>query len=60
MRCGRSSGCSVHAILARVKTILVTGSTDGIGRATALALAERDCTVIVHGRNEERARRRGT
>ena len=36
-------------------TILVTGSTDGIGRATALALAEQDCTVIVHGRNEERA-----
>ena len=38
-----------------MKTILVTGSTDGIGSATALALAERDCTVIVHGRNEARA-----
>ena len=38
-----------------MKTILVTGSTDGIGRATALALAERDCAVIVHGRNEARA-----
>ena len=38
-----------------VKTILVTGSTDGIGRAAARELAERDCAVIVHGRNEPRA-----
>ena len=38
-----------------MKTILVTGSTDGIGRATALALAEQGCAVIVHGRNEARA-----
>jgi NAD(P)-dependent dehydrogenase (short-subunit alcohol dehydrogenase family) len=38
-----------------VKTILVTGSTDGIGLATARALAERGCAVIVHGRNARRA-----
>ena len=38
-----------------MKTILVTGSTDGIGRATARELAERGCAVIVHGRNERRA-----
>ena len=38
-----------------MKTILVTGSTDGIGRATAVALAEQGCAVIVHGRNEARA-----
>ena len=38
-----------------MKTILVTGSTDGIGRATARALAERGCAVIVHGRNTRRA-----
>lgn len=38
-----------------VKTILVTGSTDGIGRATARELAERGCAVVVHGRNERRA-----
>ena len=38
-----------------MKTTLVTGSTDGIGLATARALAERGCTVIVHGRNERRA-----
>ena len=39
----------------RRKTILVTGSTDGVGRATARALAERGCAVIVHGRDEKRA-----
>lgn len=32
-------------------TFLVTGATDGIGRATALALARRGATVIVHGRD---------
>ncbi len=34
---------------------LVTGATDGIGRATAVALAERGFTVLVHGRDAERA-----
>lgn len=36
------------------RTALVTGSTSGIGRATALALAERGAHVIVSGRNAER------
>ena len=44
-----------RVILVRVKTILITGSTDGIGLETARALAERGCAVLVHGRNRTRA-----
>jgi NAD(P)-dependent dehydrogenase (short-subunit alcohol dehydrogenase family) len=37
------------------KIMLVTGSTDGIGRQTAVDLARMGAHVIVHGRNPERA-----
>ena len=36
------------------RTALVTGSTSGIGKATALALARDGFTVIVHGRDPQR------
>jgi NAD(P)-dependent dehydrogenase (short-subunit alcohol dehydrogenase family) len=36
--------------------VLVTGSTDGIGKQAALELARRGATVLVHGRNEQRVR----
>jgi NAD(P)-dependent dehydrogenase (short-subunit alcohol dehydrogenase family) len=36
------------------KTVLVTGSTDGLGRSVARALAAQGAHVIVHGRSIER------
>lgn len=36
--------------------VMITGSTGGLGRATALALGERGWHVVVHGRDEERGR----
>ncbi|HEX9102463.1 MAG TPA: SDR family NAD(P)-dependent oxidoreductase, partial [Polyangia bacterium] len=40
-----------------MKTILVTGSTDGIGREAARQLGERGARVLVHGRSREKAER---
>jgi NAD(P)-dependent dehydrogenase (short-subunit alcohol dehydrogenase family) len=37
------------------KRALVTGSSQGIGRGVALELAREGATVVVHGRNRERA-----
>jgi NAD(P)-dependent dehydrogenase (short-subunit alcohol dehydrogenase family) len=34
--------------------VLVTGATDGLGRAVAAALADAGDTVLVHGRSEDR------
>jgi NAD(P)-dependent dehydrogenase (short-subunit alcohol dehydrogenase family) len=36
------------------KTVLVTGSTDGVGRLVARRLGEAGARVLVHGRNPER------
>jgi NAD(P)-dependent dehydrogenase (short-subunit alcohol dehydrogenase family) len=36
------------------QTILVTGATDGLGRALARGLVPRGATVLLHGRSEER------
>jgi NAD(P)-dependent dehydrogenase (short-subunit alcohol dehydrogenase family) len=53
-------GASAHAEPAAAplsyagKTVLVTGSTDGLGRELARALAAGGAHVIVHGRNAQR------
>jgi len=38
------------------KTVLITGSTDGLGQMVATHLAQRGAMVILHGRNEEKGR----
>jgi NAD(P)-dependent dehydrogenase (short-subunit alcohol dehydrogenase family) len=38
------------------KTVLVTGATDGLGKGVAHALAKRGATLLVHGRDEARAK----
>jgi NAD(P)-dependent dehydrogenase (short-subunit alcohol dehydrogenase family) len=37
------------------KTILVTGSTDGVGRVVAKGLAAEGANVLIHGRSQQRA-----
>jgi NAD(P)-dependent dehydrogenase (short-subunit alcohol dehydrogenase family) len=36
-------------------TVLVTGATDGLGKAVAAELAGAGATVLVHGRDDTRA-----
>ena len=37
------------------QTILITGATDGLGRALAAELAAEGATLLLHGRDEARA-----
>ena len=41
------------------KVGLITGATSGIGRAAALALAERGSRTVIHGRNAKAAQEYG-
>ncbi|TDC93933.1 SDR family NAD(P)-dependent oxidoreductase [Actinomadura sp. 7K507] len=38
------------------QTILITGATDGLGRALAVRLAAEGATILVHGRDDQRGR----
>jgi NAD(P)-dependent dehydrogenase (short-subunit alcohol dehydrogenase family) len=40
----------------RGKTVLITGSTDGVGRYVAKRLAAESANVLIHGRDEARAK----
>ena len=37
-----------------MKTIVITGSTDGIGKLTALKLAKDKNHILIHGRNQDK------
>ncbi|WP_223069165.1 SDR family oxidoreductase [Paenibacillus caui] len=39
------------------KTVLITGSTDGIGKQTAIQFAETGAAVLLHGRTREKGER---
>jgi len=43
--------------LIQEKVVLITGSTDGIGKATAIALATQNVNVLIHGRNKNKVER---
>jgi NAD(P)-dependent dehydrogenase (short-subunit alcohol dehydrogenase family) len=43
--------------MSKFKTVLVTGSTDGVGRAVAVKLGQAGARVLVHGRDRERGER---
>ena len=36
------------------KTVIITGSSQGIGEATAILFAKKGFNVVLHGRNKEK------
>ncbi len=36
------------------KVVLVTGSTAGLGKAVAFEMANKDATILLHGRNPQK------
>lgn len=49
-----ATGGGVTPKILEGKTVLVTGSTDGLGKNVATKLADMGALVLIHGRNEER------
>ncbi len=55
-----STGQNIHGGIMKKpmteKNILVTGSTDGLGKLVAVRLAEKGATVLLHGRNKNKGK----
>jgi NAD(P)-dependent dehydrogenase (short-subunit alcohol dehydrogenase family) len=54
---GAAEGGKFGPMTSTVRTALVTGSTDGIGKETALGLARAGMKVFVHGRSKPKVER---
>src|SRR5687768_1831923 len=50
------AGATVAVAQTPQKVVLITGSTDGLGRELALRMGATGAYVIVHGRNRERGK----
>src|SRR5688572_5323280 len=50
------TGAQSDSMPLKGKVVMVTGSTDGLGREVAVRSAALGATVIVHGRNQERGK----
>jgi len=54
--CNKNAALKTSLVM-NTKKILITGSTDGIGKQTALDLAQTGATMLLHGRNPARGER---
>src|SRR5205807_610277 len=52
----RSEGKGHFTMTMNGKTVLITGSTDGVGRYVAAQLAAAGAKVLIHGRDRDRAK----
>lgn len=53
-RAGAVRAAAAFDMMMDGKTVLVTGSTDGVGRYVAAKLAVADARVLIHGRDGAR------
>jgi NAD(P)-dependent dehydrogenase (short-subunit alcohol dehydrogenase family) len=54
--CSNFAGTNNLCMNSLKQTVMITGSTDGLGRAVAFDLAEKGYSLILHGRNENKGK----
>ena len=50
-----ATGCRLNMI-PKGKVVLITGSTDGVGRLVARRLADQGARILIHGRDRHRGK----